>query len=125
MVLVDSSIWVGYFKDGQHHTLEELLMEDLVVTNDIILSELIPSATLKGETDLIRGLESLHNQELDIDWIGLRKLQILNLKHGINKVGIPDLVIIQHALQHNFSLWTTDKHFYLMQKHIHINLYNS
>jgi len=123
MVLVDSSIWIDYFKKGSFEALETLLVEDLVVTNELILSELIPSATNRGEKELIQGLQNLPLVKLDIDWDGIIKLQSLNIYSGLNKVGIPDLIITQQAIQENLTLWTSDKHFYRMREYISINIY--
>jgi predicted nucleic acid-binding protein len=44
------------------------------------------------------------------------------LRNGINKVGIPDLIIAQFALQNNLSLFSLDKHFQLLGKHVPLNL---
>jgi len=49
--------------------------------------------------------------------------QILNLKHGINKVGIPDLIIVQNVLKNNLELFSFDAHFKLMQKHFKFKMF--
>jgi len=42
-VLVDSSIWISYFRIGHREdVLDFLIEENLIVINDIILSELVP-----------------------------------------------------------------------------------
>jgi predicted nucleic acid-binding protein len=48
---------------------------------------------------------------LTIDWHGIVELQVTCLRNGINKVGVPDLIIAQQAMQHRISLLTLDKHF--------------
>ena len=40
-VLVDSLVWIKFFKTGDD-TLEELIGEDMVCTNELILTELLP-----------------------------------------------------------------------------------
>jgi len=42
--------------------------------------------------------------------------QLLNLKIGINKVGISYLIILQQVIEKKLSFYTLDKHFVLMQK---------
>jgi len=59
-------------------------------------------------------MESIPTDPLDIDWADIRKLQNRNLSHGINKVGIPDLIIWQSVCKNGLTLWTFDKHFGLM-----------
>jgi hypothetical protein len=51
-------------------------------------------------------------------------MQKINLANGINKVGIPDLIIIQNVIQNNQMLWTNDKHFYLMQEFMGLKLFD-
>ncbi len=40
-VLVDSSVWIEYFRGGTQTTIDSLIDENLVVVNDLILSELL------------------------------------------------------------------------------------
>ena len=39
------------------------------------------------------------------------------------KVGIPDLIIAQHAKHHHLSRFSLDKHFGLLSKHFPLNLH--
>jgi len=115
-VLVDSSVWIDYFRNGENKQLDKLISEDLVVTNEIILTELVPVLDLQNQKEVIESLENLEIIPLAIDWMLIRKYQILNLKNGINKVGIPDLLIIQQAIEINLTLYSFDKHFSLMNQ---------
>jgi predicted nucleic acid-binding protein len=114
-ILVDSSVWIDFFKYSRTSPLEAYLQEDIVVTNDIILTELIPKLHHEKRTEIIEGLEALEKVKLDIDWEVIRHLQKLNLKNGINKVGIPDLIIVNQVIEENLTLYSKDKHFRLMQ----------
>jgi len=123
MVLVDSTIWIDYFKRGAFEALDTLLVEDLVVTNQLILAELIPTVSNRGEKELIQGLRSLPLINLDIDWDSIVKLQTLNIQKGLNEVGIPDLIILQQVIQENLTLWTADKNFYRMLEFVSFKIY--
>ncbi|WP_288369743.1 PIN domain-containing protein [uncultured Algoriphagus sp.] len=114
-ILVDSSVWIDFFKYSRTSPLEAYLQEDIVVTNDIILTELIPKLHHEKRTEIIEGLEALEKVKLDIDWEVIRHLQKLNLKNGINKVGIHDLIIVNQVIEENLTLYSKDKHFRLMQ----------
>ncbi|MCR9083247.1 MAG: PIN domain-containing protein [Cyclobacteriaceae bacterium] len=114
-ILVDSSVWIDFFKYSRTSPLEVYLQEDIVVTNDIILTELIPKLHHEKRTEIIEGLDALEKVKLDIDWEVIRHLQKLNLKSGINKVGIPDLIIVNQVIEENLTLYSKDKHFRLMQ----------
>jgi predicted nucleic acid-binding protein len=45
------------------------------------------------------------------------------LRNVINKVGIPDLIIAQHAIQNALSLFSLDKHFELLRRHFPLDLH--
>lgn len=122
MILVDSSVWIQYFREGDD-VLDVLIKENLVCTNDVIMTELLPGAQHHNQHELIYCLESITKFPLDIDWIGIQKLQSLNYSNGINKVGIPDLIILQQALDRRLELYTLDKHFKLMSQHVDLRLF--
>jgi len=115
MVLVDSSVWIEYFK-GNESTLplNELIDSNNLCINDLILSELLPSINQKKEMDLRELLLAIENVELEIDWHQIIAMQTLNLRNGINKVGIADLIIAQNAIENELELFAFDKHFTLM-----------
>jgi predicted nucleic acid-binding protein len=123
-VLVDSSIWIEYFRgsmdDGR---LGFLIEENLVVINDLILAELIPALHLRRQRKLIGLMQEIICPPLQLDWADLIQMQIACLKHGINKVGIPDLMIAQHAIQNHLELYTRDKQFRLIAQHVPLSLH--
>lgn len=115
MILVDSSIWIDYFKGGiASSSLQYLIESNLIITNDIILTELIPILEIRNQNLAVEQLRLFPKPELNIFWEGIRVLQKLNLRNGVNKVGIPDLIIAQQCLNHGFEIWSLDKHFRLM-----------
>jgi len=124
-VLVDSSIWIDYFREGQYDQLDQLIERDLVVTNDIILTELLPSLNMVNAKDAINGLLSIPRIPLLIDWDIIRRYQLLNLRSGINKVGIPDLIILEQVIAEQLSLFSRDKHFDLMRQHLEFKQFES
>jgi predicted nucleic acid-binding protein len=123
-VLVDSSVWVSYFRGvGDSEPLDRLIDEDLLTANDLILAELIPYLEVRKERKLIRLLGAVKRLPLDIDWNDLIRMQVVCLRKGINKVGIADLVIAQHAIRNRLALYTLDGHFALMSRHLPLTLY--
>lgn len=122
-VLVDSSVWVAYFRGtSELPALDWLIEEAMVVTNDLILAELTPALLVRGERKLAGLLREIECIPLTLDWQGIIELQVICLRHGINKVGIPDLIVAQHAVQHDLSLFSLDKHFRLLSKHVPLSL---
>ena len=115
-ILIDSSVWISFFK-GNKETLPmlDLIDSNRVCTNDLILSELIPFLVHRKENHLVEILQIIENIELNINWSLIIEMQSINLKNGINKVGVPDLIIAQNAIQKNIPLYSLDKHFQLMK----------
>lgn len=52
-------------------------------------------------------------------------LQVRCLKNGINKVGIPDLLITQNAVQYGLRIFSRDKHFLPLQQVIPLDFYET
>ncbi len=124
MVLVDTSIWIDYFRDGKNSSdLEILIDENLIVTNEIILAELIPYLKIKKQTEVIKLLNEVNQTPLDIHWEEIIQLQVKCLKSGENGVGIPDLIIAQNAKQNNCKIYSLDKHFKLLNKVLKVKLH--
>jgi predicted nucleic acid-binding protein len=123
-VLVDSSVWIEYFRGTPgHDELDFLIQEDLVVVNDLILAELIPALHLRRQRKLITLMREIARPPLDTDWDNIIQMRILCLRNGINKVGIPDLMIAQHAIQNDLELYSRDKHFALLARHVPLVLH--
>lgn len=116
-ILVDTSIWIDYFKKGEKSlNLDDLLLDDRAVINDIILAELIPLLHLKKQFTIIDLLESVVSYPLNINWNQIIEWQTMCLNSGINGIGIPDLLITQNAMQKNLPVYSLDKHFRSLKK---------
>ncbi len=123
-VLVDSSVWIEYFRgSGPGSALNHLIDENLVVVNDLILAELLPALHMRRQRKLITLLKEVARRPLDVDWDDIVQLQITCLRNGINKVGIPDLIIAQHAIQNGLELLSRDKHFSQLSQHVPLLLH--
>ncbi|MDZ4200172.1 MAG: PIN domain-containing protein [Kiritimatiellia bacterium] len=120
---MDTSVWVAYFRGASDlPAMDWFIEEDLVVTNDLLLAELTPSLLVCGERKLVRLLGEIERLPLALDWEGIVEMQVTCLRNGINKVGIPDLIVAQQAMQCGLSLFTLDNHFRLMSRHMPITI---
>jgi len=116
-VLVDTSIWIDFFRNFEMaDSLEQLIEENLIVINDLILAEIIPQLSIHDQIELISLLHEIEKQPLTIDWDNIIQMQITCLRNGINGIGIPDFIIAQNAIQGNLRLFSKDKHFGLIAK---------
>jgi predicted nucleic acid-binding protein len=127
-VLVDSSVWIHYFRGtpdkwtGSGRDLDELIDENLISTNDLILAELLPALIHRRQRKLISLLKAITRPPMQIDWEELVQMQVACLRDGINKIGLPDLIITQHAIQHDLELFTLDSHFKRLSRHVPLRL---
>lgn len=123
-VLVDTSIWIDYFRNSNNSTeLDLLIDENLIVTNHIILAELIPYLKIKKQVKVIKLLQEVNRVPLGIHWEEIIEFQVKCLKSGANGVGVPDLIIAQNAMQNNCKIYSLDKHFQLLNHVLKIDLY--
>ena len=122
-VLVDTSVWGEYFRNGNHYEkLDFFIDENIVVTNDLILAELIPFLKIRNQRKIIELLGAVQKLELVVDWDRLVENQYACLKNGINGIGIPDLIIVQNAQHNHCEIYSFDNHFQLMKDVLNIKL---
>ena len=122
--LIDSSAWIEYFRGNQKYLfISDLIKSNAICTNDIILTELLPSILHKNEHHLAELLNTARKYTLFINWVEIRSMQLLNLKHGNNNMGISDLVIAQNCIQNGLTIISQDKHFKTMAKYIPVKVH--
>lgn len=123
-VLVDTSIWIDYFQGGGNSkNLDFLIDGNLIVTNEIILAELMPYLKVKKQIKVIKLLHEVNKTPLHIHWEEIIEFQVKCIEGGANGVGISDLVIAQNAKQNSSKIYTLDKHFRLLQQVLKVDLY--
>jgi len=123
-VLVDTSVWIDYFKaSGNSEDFDYLLDENIIVINDIILAELVPYLKIKKQPKVIKLLQEINRLPLIICWDEIIEFQVKCLKSGANGVGIPDLIIAQNAKKNNCKVYSLDKHFWLLNQILKVKLH--
>jgi predicted nucleic acid-binding protein len=123
-ILVDSSVWIAFFRGSlPRDGIFDLIDANQICTNDLILSEIIPSLIVKREKALVETLTKLERFPLSIEWQEIISYQVKNLQKGIHKIGISDLIIMQNAMQNGLVLFTLDSHFKLMTEAFPLRLY--
>jgi len=123
-ILIDTSVWIDYFRGNETTKyVDTFIDENIVTTNHLILSELIPALRLKKQFKLISLLQEITVIQMKINWEKIIDFQTLCLQKGINKVGIPDLLIIDNVIQNDLVLFSLDKHFHLISGHLEFKLF--
>jgi predicted nucleic acid-binding protein len=105
MVLVDTSVWVSYLRNGNSR-LQKLLQEGKVVSHPFIIGELA-CGNLSNRTEIISLMQSLPM----LDSIEHEEL-LLFIEH--NKImgiglGFVDVHLMAAAILAGIPLWTQDK----------------
>jgi predicted nucleic acid-binding protein len=123
-ILVDSSVWIEYFKGAKKYLfINDLIDRNVICTNDIILTELLPSIMHKKEHKLAELLNYINKYTLNIDWQEIRTIQLLNMKHGNNNIGISDIILAQNSIQNDLEIVAHDKYFAAMARYIPLKIY--
>jgi predicted nucleic acid-binding protein len=123
-ILIDSSAWIEYFKTHKEYLfIDELIDNNTICTNDLVLTELLPSIIHRKEKHLYTLLNSIVKYEVKINWTELQEYHLINLKHGYNNIPITDLIIMQNCLQNDLKIVSQDKHFDAMAHYLPLKIY--
>jgi predicted nucleic acid-binding protein len=122
-VLVDTSIWIEYFRSGNNsEKLDFLIDENIIVINDLILAELVPALRVRNQRRVVKLLYNVNKLELSINWDQIIEFQFKCLKNGLNGIGIPDLIVAQNAKQNRCEIYSLDSQFILMKDILRLQL---
>lgn len=129
-VIVDTSVWIDYFRGKLSEQLgfffDELLRARQVVITDVIHHELLIGSRTIAEYNELKSLLSvldlLYLTQVDHDEFNKLAWQIR--KKGLNGQ-YTDLTIAYWAHKLDFPIWSFDKFFNLLDNHKYITLLNS
>jgi predicted nucleic acid-binding protein len=127
MILVDSSVWIGYF-DGkinpQTDWLDSALGREIIIVGDLILAEVLQG--FKGDRDFNKAKELLSHFQF-MEMLG-RELAIKSAenyrflrKKGVTVRKTIDVMIGTFCIHHNISLLHDDQDFDPLAKHLKLN----
>lgn len=115
MVLVDTSVWIAFFRSGKTvdaRNLDTLLEEGSACICGLVETELLPGlrrADRERVKDLLEGLPRVETPESI--WDIMRDIQVKALGKRIGPFSIPDLIIAAVALHYGLPVFTRDRHF--------------
>lgn len=112
-VLIDTSIWIEYFKGNK--TVQDIIHDtkgfQCFIIGPVIAELLLGIKTSSEKERLISCMSALPMLEItDNDWIDAGNTGNLLRQKGIT-VPLPDLIIFSVANRNNCALFTLDKHF--------------
>ena len=114
MVLVDTSVWIAFFREGSSlaaRKLDMLLEEGEACICGLIEAELLPGLQRKDRARLRTLMAGLPCLETATDiWTAVADIQERSLAQGLGPFSIPDLIVAAVALRHKVPLFSLDKH---------------
>jgi len=124
MILIDSSVWIGYFNgiiNPQTDWLDSALGKEIIIVGDIILAEVLQG--FKSDRDFNKAKELLSNfrfmemlnQELAIK--SAKNYRFLR-KKGVTVHKTIDVIIGTFCIHHNIPLLHDDQDFDPLTKHL-------
>ena len=110
MIILDTSIWIEFFKVNPScfETIQKLIEEQQVLAVDCIFGELLQGARNKREREIIKDYwENLPKAGVSGLWIeaGIYSSENKLISKGI---GLIDAVIIKASQRNNALLWSLD-----------------
>jgi predicted nucleic acid-binding protein len=127
MILVDSSVWIGYFNgkiNPQTDWLDSVLGREIIIVGDLILAEVLQG--FKSDLDFHKAKELLSNFQF-MEMLG----QALAIKSAENyrflrRKGVTvrktiDVIIGTFCIHHNISLLHDDQDFDPLTKYLKLD----
>ena len=125
-VLVDTSIWIAYFKDADPALTEKI--DDIITFSDVyvprvVIAELIQGAKTEKEISVIKDfVEAFHViDQTENTWLRAGRLSFSMKRKGLT-VNIVDCYIAVIAHENNCKIMTLDEHFKGIKKYIQLEL---
>ena len=128
MILVDSSVWIGYFNgkiNPQTDWLDSVLGREIIIVGDLILAEVLQG--FKSDLDFHKAKELLSNFQF-MEMLG----QALAIKSAENyrflrRKGVTvrktiDVIIGTFCIHHNISLLHDDQDFDPLTKYLKLDV---
>jgi len=128
MILVDSSVWIGYFNgiiNLQTHRLDAALGKESIVVGDLILAEVLQG--FRSDRDFHKAKEILSYFPL-MPMLG-KELAVKSAenyrflrKRGVTVRKTVDVIIGTFCIYHDISLLHDDQDFESLAKHLRLNV---
>ena len=125
-ILVDTSVWIRYFKDRSarlSEKVDDILSKEEVYVPKIVIAELIQGSRSEREVSIIEDFVNAFNiiDQKEDTWIKAGKLSFTLKKKG-RTVNLTDCYIAVTAQEHGCQIFSLDEHFKEIQKVLNIQL---
>jgi len=126
-VLIDTSVWIKYFKNGNDQfseRVDEVLTFSDVYVPKVVIAELIQGAKSEKEISVIEEFIDAFNiiDQTDKTWVNTGRLSFSMKRKGIT-VNLVDCYIALLANENNCKLFSLDEHFKSIKKFLRFELF--
>lgn len=111
MILVDTSVWIEFFrgKEPFFRELKELIENSQVVVHEVVFGELLQGCKNMDEVKFIlKYWENLNSLTSNGSFLAAGQLSFRN-QHIKKGIGLIDSVLLQAIQDQDLKLWTLDK----------------
>ena len=130
-VLIDSSVWVETLavrnSSAARHVLA-LIDGSVAATTGTVRAEILPFVAKSQERQVNDLFDAIPRYEIDPSarsWDLVTTYRYRLRRAGLDALGMADLMITAVALEHGLQVWSFDKHFALIAKHLPLARYVS
>ncbi len=131
MILVDSSVWIDYFNgrlNWQTDRLDQLLGNELIITGDIILLEVLQGFRIKKDFETTKkALEKLECYSLCNRELAIRSAENYGFlrKKGITIRKTIDTIVATFCIHHQHFLLHRDRDFDPFEEYLGLKILHS
>ena len=118
MIMVDSSVWINFFRGVRNETTDKLfylLTSELVCVADLIVLEVLQGVSSDKEFNeiefLFRNMLSLNILNMETAILSAQNFRLLR-KRGITIRKLNDCLIATYCIENNLTLLQDDKDFF-------------
>lgn len=120
-LLLDSSVWIDYYRPGgrrdRREAIREALARDRVATTAMIVTEILQGASTAEDYEALReDFAALHWLDITQHTSETAGRFGCDLRRRGEPVPATDLIIAAVALEHGYGLWHLDAHFETIAK---------
>ena len=125
-ILIDTSVWIDYFRDRSHtfsEKVDNLLSQNDIFVPKIVVAELIQGSKSEREVSAVREfLDAFHIiDQSEQTWVKAGDLSYRLKKRG-KRINLADCYIAVMAEEHGCQIFTLDEHFKDIRSAIDVGL---
>lgn len=125
LILVDTSVFIDFFRSVQVHELESLILSQRVILSSLVRLELLQGVRKNEMSRLAYFLEGLSLATPTLTTFNYAENLLTQVKSKGLTLGIVDLLLAAQAVELNCPLYSEDKVFIQITRNTSLRLYTT